>query len=424
MKRIISLILAIVMVALLAPMVISADEIKTVDASCPADANEKVVHGQWTITKKYFAVSYSMNYVAEAGKKGNNGCNGITLGDNDSTGCVFIPYGDSGEKKAPNKIVWFGPWWNGDSPFGVVNNGAEKAQVNIADYVGKDITLLLVGSYENKKLTVKAYLNGNPIKAWKADEYTVDDFNGKIGWATKVSGLKATAKFVESDTALDKTAFDAKAPAGVKVGPCDFGKWKVDGNTYQCTEYPGPSKDAAVYVLGKSNDFELSTTILPNKECGFIFNAKDVDGDGLFSEVKGNDQFVIVWLNVDGQVRIITSDRAFNRYGDNTNEQDWGASLIDTKQKGEYNLKLVYKNYTMEVYANGEKVGERKMDKGHEFGGYVGLWSKTTEVAYKNVNFKANDAQNPPKTGEATAIVAVIAVLTLAGAMVAAKKRH
>ena len=421
MKRVISLILAIVMIALLAPMVISADEIKTVDASCPEDANEKVVHGQWTITKKYFAVSYSMNYVAEAGKKGNNGCNGITLGDNDSTGCVFIPYGDSGEKKAPNKIIWFGPWWNGSSPFGVVNDGAEKAQVNIADYVGKDITVLLVGSYENKKLTVKAYLNGNQIKAWKADEYAVEDFNGKIGWATKVSGLKATAKFVESDKALDKTAFDAKAPTtGVKVGP-SAGKWTVDGKNYINTEHVA-SKNGSVYVLGKSNDFELTAKVdTTDKQFGFIFNGKDVDGDGVFTE--DNDQYMIVWMK-NNQLRVITSDKGWNRYnGGTTDEVNWGNSNIPTAQ-GEFELKLVYKNYTVEVFVNGQKAGERKMDKGHEFGGWIGTWSKVSGAAYKDLTLTVHDAQNPPRTGEATAIVAVIAVLTLAGTMVAAKKRH
>lgn len=91
MKRVISLILAIVMIALLAPMAISADEIKTVDASAPADAVAEKAD-QVTITKKYFAVSYTMNYAAKAGKEGNNGCNGLILGGRDGVGCVFLPY--------------------------------------------------------------------------------------------------------------------------------------------------------------------------------------------------------------------------------------------------------------------------------------------------------------------------------------------
>ena len=221
MKRIISLILAIVMVALLAPMVISADEIKTVDASGGTTvASNKSNATQWTITKKYFAVSYTMNYAAEAGlvetDVKDNGCNGIILGGSDAVGCVFLPYdGVNGTKKTANKVLKFGPWWNQDA------FGAKRSEVDVSAYVGKDVTILLVGSYENKKLTVKAYLNGNPVKAWGADEFSVEDFNGQIGWATKLANVKATAKFVESDTALDKTAFDEK---GGEVTPTKTGE--------------------------------------------------------------------------------------------------------------------------------------------------------------------------------------------------------
>lgn len=257
-----------------------------------------------------------------------------------------------------------------------------------------------------------------------------ENFNGQLGWATKLAGQKATFKFVESDKALDKTAFDAKAPTtGVKVGPAS-GSWKVNGKTYvnDAAREIGKDnivslKDAAVYVLGKSNDFELTAKIdATDKECGFIINGKDVDGDGYFSEEKGKDQFIVIWMK-NAELRVMTSDTAFNKYGDNTNEQSWGACNIPTAQ-GEFELKLVYKNYTVQVFVNGEKKGERVMDKGHEFGGWIGTWSKAEGTTYKDVNLTVHDAQKPPKTGEATAIVAVIAVLTLAGTMVAAKKRH
>ena len=421
MKRVISLILAIVMIALLAPMAISADEIKTVDATGgEAVASNKSKGDQWTITKKYFAISYTMNYAAKAGKvEGevkDNGCNGIILGGGDGVGCVFLPYdGVDGNQKTANKALRFGPWWNTDS------FGADRADVDASAYVGKDVTILLVGSYENKKLTVKAYLNGNAVKAWGKDEYTVENFNGQLGWATKLAGVKATAKFVESDKALGKDAFDAKAPTtGVKVGP-SAGKWTVDGKNYINTEHVA-SKNGSIYVLGKSNDFELTAKVdTTDKQFGFIFNGKDVDGDGVFTE--DNDQYMIVWMK-NNQLRVITSDKGWNRYnGGTTDEVNWGNSNIPTAQ-GEFELKLVYKNYTVEVFVNGQKAGERKMDKGHEFGGWIGTWSKVSGAAYKDLTLTVHDAQNPPQTGEATAIVAVIAVLTLAGTMVAAKKRH
>ena len=422
MKRVISLILAIVMVALLAPMAISADEIKTADASCPEDQAEKGNVSEWKITKKYFAVSYTMKLDAKAGKTGNNGCNGITLGEGEGStgaGFIFLPYdGEADGQKTCNKMLRFGPWWDAANPFGKNNSIIDISGDNL---LGKEVTIVAYGSFENGTLKVRTAFNGKEVKSWNADEYTVENFNGNVGYATKLSGLKATVKFVESDKALGKDAFDAKAPTtGVKVGP-SAGKWTVDGKNYINTEHVA-SKNGSIYVLGKSNDFELTAKVdTTDKQFGFIFNGKDVDGDGVFTE--DNDQYMIVWMK-NNQLRVITSDKGWNRYnGGTTDEVNWGNSNIPTAQ-GEFELKLVYKNYTVEVFVNGQKAGERKMDKGHEFGGWIGTWSKVSGAAYKDLTLTVHDAQNPPKTGEATAIVAVIAVLTLAGTMVAAKKRH
>ena len=354
-----------------------------------------------------------MNYAAKAGKVDgdtkDNGCNGIILGGADSVGCVFLPYdGVDGNQKTANKVLKFGPWWNTDS------FGAKRSDVDASAYVGKDVTILLVGSYENKKLTVKAYLNGTAVKAWGADEFVIENFNGKLGWATKLAGVKATAKFVESDTALDKTAFDAKAPTtGVKVGP-NVGTWKVEGKNYQTTDF-APSKNGNIYILGSSNDFELTVKISGAKEGGIFFCGNDLNKDGKILEA--DDQYMLIQAN--GGIRLVTSDRAWGSDG-----RQWNDMLLFNPGNDEYTLRVVYKAGKLAFYVNDKAEAEKTVEvaKDLQFGSLVGLWSKHNEFTYKDLEFKVND--NTPKTGEATAIVAVIAVLTLAGATIVAKKRH
>ena len=424
MKRVISLILAIVMIALLAPMAISADEIKTIDASAPADA-EKVKADEVTITKKYFAVSYTMNYAAKAGKEGNNGCNGIILGGSDAVGCVFLPYDGKadGQKTASGKLK-FGPWWNKDA------FGKDAGETGLLHYVGQDVTVTLVGSYENKKLTVKAYLNGSSVRAWTKDEYVIDNFNGQLGWATKLAGQKATFKFVESDKALDKTALGEKAaaPVTIKTG-ANVGAWTVEGKNYKTTDFIS-NIDANMYILGMSDDFELTLKFNPTKECGLFICGNDLNRDGKLYE--GTDQYMLLQTN-GGGIRLVTSDRRWGSDGKGWNDM----LLVGTN--GEYDLKVVYKEGMLKLYVNGEKKVETEVAREFRFGNLVGLWSKSNEIVYQNVEFKANTVivppvtnppvinppvTNPPQTGETTAIVAVIAVLTLAGATIAAKKRH
>ena len=412
MKRVISLILAIVMVALLAPMAISADEIKTVDATGGEAAASNLSKGdQWTITKKYFAVSYTMNYAAKAGKVDgdtkDNGCNGIILGGADSVGCVFLPYdGVDGNQKTANKVLKFGPWWNTDS------FGAKRSDVDASAYVGKDVTILLVGSYENKKLTVKAYLNGTAVKAWGADEFVIENFNGQLGWATKLAGVKATAKFVESDTALDKTAFDAKAPVpSVKTGAI-MGEWTKNGTTYISKTGDLGSGNGTYYQLGGSEDFEISAKIKLGGQMGFIVGVNDANNDGKITEA--GDQYYLIDFMTNGKV------------GVEKNNTKWGGWMDeDLPEAGQANAeitaKVTYKKGTVTVYADGKKLLEKS---GESFGTGYGLWSKTVDGVFADVTVKVNDGGSAPQTGEATAIVAVIAVLTLAGVAVAAKKRH
>ena len=210
MKRIISLILAIMMIASLTVLSVSADgvEIKTVEAAGATDGNASWQAGEIaTVTKKYFAVSFTMKAAAEAGVVADNGCSGLMFGNNDDT-CIFIPY-DGGTTDTARKIgidgvpsVICGKWW-GTSDFGV------QQRTDISAYVDKDVTILALGTVnDDGTTTISAYVNGNQIKVWGNQDAATATFNGKIQWAIRLNNVTATCKFAESDTALDKTVFD------------------------------------------------------------------------------------------------------------------------------------------------------------------------------------------------------------------------
>ena len=163
---------------------------------------------KWTVTKKYFAVSYTMTLTEHPGKAGDNGCCGIVLGGNDSYECVFIPHDTPKGETDPacNGILKIGPWWTTND--GGALSIRKELPLDTASLYGKEVTLIALCSQEDGKLTVDSvYVNG--VKQdWAG--CTLDNFNGKAGYATKLSDVEATAKFVESDEKLDEKCFDAK----------------------------------------------------------------------------------------------------------------------------------------------------------------------------------------------------------------------
>lgn len=228
MKKILSLILAIMMIATLA-LSVSADEVEIVtkkvagatDGNASWAGNDK----EFTVTKKYFAVSYTMKAALKAGVDADNGCCGLTFGDGDpdvDDNAIFIPY-DHGD--GTNRILgcwWgdtnhpyvrFGPWWSNPS-FGA------EASYEIADLADKDVTILVLGqTNDDGTATITAYVNGTQVKVWGNQDEATGAFDGNIGWAIRLNNTEATLKFAESDKALDKNVFDAEdTPAAPKTG--------------------------------------------------------------------------------------------------------------------------------------------------------------------------------------------------------------
>lgn len=163
-----------------------------------------------TVTKKYFAVSYTMIASKYAGAVSDNGCCGLMFGDNEynnDDNCIFIPY-DGGTTDTQRIIgIWdgakvvFGKWW-GIPDFGAVSG------VSIEEYVDKEVTILVLGEVYDGNVTLIAYINGTRVNVWGNQDSATAAFNGNLWWATKLSGQKATVKFFESGDPILPTVFD------------------------------------------------------------------------------------------------------------------------------------------------------------------------------------------------------------------------
>lgn len=218
------------------------DEIKTIYAYGATGGEASWESGDIaTVTKKYFAVSFTMNAAEYAGIPTDNGCCGLMFGNTDDT-CVFIPYdGDTTDTQRKIGIwgsarVMFGKWW-GTSDFGPASN------VDISEYVDKDVTILVLGEKnDDGTTTLTAYINGNQVNVWGNQESATATFNGRLQWALRLNDSSAVCKFAESDDILLPTVFDEK---------CEhtFGRWtaNVDGHFRTCTKCGEADSGAHVY---------------------------------------------------------------------------------------------------------------------------------------------------------------------------------
>ncbi len=213
-KKIISLILIIATVAAFCSLSASADDygdgvIVEVDASCPEGQTSGAFTESFFIEKKYFAVSYTLYGLPQtAGVWGDNGCCGIQFDNYESASqaYVFICYNGNqgtGVMDFQNK-VWFGPWWNNSCPAGAYNVWLDYDPAVVCD---QDMTIVCYGSFIDDTLTIKTEINGEPVNSWGLEEFSIEGALGYVDAATKVSGLNAKFKFVESDSPLDADVF-------------------------------------------------------------------------------------------------------------------------------------------------------------------------------------------------------------------------
>ncbi len=213
-RKIISLILIIATVAAFCSLSASADDygdgvIVEVDASCPEGQTSGAFTESFFIEKKYFAVSYTLCDLPQtAGIWGDNGCCGIQFDDYESASqaYVFICYNGNqgtGVMDFQDK-VWFGPWWNPNCPAGAYNVWLNYDPALVCD---QDMTIVCYGSFIDGTLTIKTEINGEAVNSWGLEEFSIEGALGYVNAATKVSGIDATFKFVESDSPLTPDVF-------------------------------------------------------------------------------------------------------------------------------------------------------------------------------------------------------------------------
>lgn len=238
-----------------------------VDASRPEDSNTNWYNdqaNQWKVDMKHFAVQYTIyldrnktySYVDSGKDLDATSLNcGLVFGrqsrDPDKLlGTVDFRFTKTGDGDGTCKWIddqsklWFGP----DNHGTVANKGGtlglefrqRKHKIDIWEGTNDGTSvyfsmakLLIVGDYdaENKKATIKVWLNGELINSWFNEEtITINNFGdglNYIGWRTNVKGVEATARFTQwdEDANLDYaaehgTVFDEKT-AGPMTGYWD-----------------------------------------------------------------------------------------------------------------------------------------------------------------------------------------------------------
>lgn len=444
MKRVLSLVLAVLTVLALIPAAVTAESFDpgfrndTVDATGNA-ANPKAYH----IDSKYFAMSYTFTLLtAQPYAAGDNGCVGISLGANED-GVAYIPHeysngdgtcwpwincvvgiNETGEvATGEHELLVFGPWWAGHNEFCTPNN---RSYFPLAPYLNQKINIIVAGEYyggagENGapgKLVVSVYINGEKIKAWGSTrDFVVENFDGWLGWKTALTGCAATVEYAEADTLyndeqLAQLLYGRARANGAgafatgrtdnKVGAIN-GEWTVsnDGKTYTSVTGDLGGGKGSYYQLGDAGqafnanqNYTLSATVSTAKgQAGFLFNVTDSNANGTIEEGWN-------FSNIGDNYYLIDLDPAFQGYGIEDNIgygwNGWNWSGGDLYTAGDdVNLKLVVKNNVAKIYINGQLV--HTTHTRHNGDGF-GLWSKGEGTQFKNV--KVSYEINAPETFE------------------------
>lgn len=233
MKKILSLLLAIMMIAALA-VGVSADPYDEEQIEgLPEGVIGYEIEGASTenfqdlfeVTKKYFVASFSFTLNEQSGKMGDNGCIGLTIGD-ENYQCIYVPhditYPDE-DTRGPGfndnlrAQVRVGQWW-GTSAFGACQINyidGQDGSITEETLVGQDVTLYVEGVVEIEDestgawmITMKAWVNDTQLVLNGGEmEVTAYDFeaNPYVGYGCKLSDFTAQIKFAQSNAQIDRT---------------------------------------------------------------------------------------------------------------------------------------------------------------------------------------------------------------------------
>ena len=255
MKKIISIFLAIMMIAALAVSV-SADPYDEVQIEgLPEGVTGYDVEGAsnemyaelFEVTKRYFVASFTFPLAEKAGTTADNGCIGLTIGD-ENYQCLYvahdIQYPDEnmrGPGFEPNDMraqLRVGRWWgNAAFPgaFQINYLDGEEGSIGEESFVGKDITIYVEGKVELEDessdawmITMKAWINDTPLVLNGGEmEVTAYDFdaNPYVGYGCKLTGVTAQIKFAQSNKEIDRSVL-------VNGVPDDTGFPGIEGSNH------------------------------------------------------------------------------------------------------------------------------------------------------------------------------------------------
>ncbi len=282
MKKIISLLLAIMMIAALAVSVSADpyDEVQIeglpegVEGYDVEGASSEMYAELFEVTKRYFVASFTFPLAEKAGTTADNGCIGLTIGD-ENYQCLYvahdIQYPDEnmrGPGFEPNDMraqLRVGQWW-GTSAFGAYQINyidGQDGSIGEESFVGQDITIYVEGKVELEDestgawmVTMKAWINDTPLVLNGGEmEVTAYDFdnNPYVGYGCKLTGVTAQIKFAQSNKEIDRSVL-------VNGVPDDTGFPGIDGNEPAVTTGTTGGDDEPATTTGDNGGNNTATT--------------------------------------------------------------------------------------------------------------------------------------------------------------------
>lgn len=384
-----------------------------VDASQPINsaythyANAK----QWKVTLRHFAISYTFDLKDYTGYvDGDNGCLGLIVGgsaENDDTyGCMVLNYSTSGATRTTDGNIKFGPWWNssqlGSNPCPTVNAGSYYED---GVYKNKTIEMMIVGdvSYDSKNtVKLRAYINGQRVDTvWGgSDEAVGTEFNGYVGWMTKLRGVNATVRFKQwqdDEFPADQSSLWYKDRGPVngywdRTVTNEFTSWGAtpegeEDGSYELVDltalpYYYDTTTPSMYQLGQNElgrEFELSVTLNNKGRTQGIYFSCEVPKDGEFTADTDAWTNKYYLLELSGNYLVL-----YNNVGDGLARRWVCQAKVDNSinSSGELRVKLVFdgsKTQNLNVYVgNPDDLGE-SLDP-EKSGGWCAMQNIATET--------------------------------------------
>lgn len=309
MKKILSILLAVMMIASLATLAVSADVYDEVEI----EGLPEGVHGfdiigndsydqLFEVTMKYFVASFTFKLEEQCGNNSDNGCIGLTIGG-ESYECFYfahdIHYADE-DKRGPGfdddlrPQLRVGMWWpDNGSPFGqrqtIYVDGEEDA-LEGGSLLGEQVTITVEchidvdETDDSWALTIDAgYLNGIRIPLnGGLDSVTAFDFQDQnyVGYGCKLTDKVAQIKFAQSMSEI-KASVLTEGGMPDDTGKTDLKGDVIGGGSAGGDDAPTTTAPATTTTAPSTTTKAPATTNAPATTTGATNTTDNGDDDGL-----------------------------------------------------------------------------------------------------------------------------------------------